>query len=418
MSALDQLFGSELLDNSKVSKPTLEVIGDAEYIGIYFSAHWCGPCRSFTPQLATFYKKMKQANKKFEIVFVSADSDLKSFEEYASSMPWVFLPYEKQDIAKPLNKKFKVQGIPTLVILDKQGKVITTDARGNVMNDPQGAEFPWVPPTLNDILPATTKLVKADKTSITWGDLKGKTVGLYFSAHWCGPCRGFTPKFAETYKKVQEKHKDKFEVVFLSSDRDETSFSSYLSEMPWYALPFEESSKKSKLSQLFDVAGIPCLIFVDPETGEVQNANGRSAISSDPEGNEFPWLPKPVTDLATGADGINESPSLIVYGSSLDKQSQEKLVADLTVVAAKSKADKKDFLFFVAFEEDGVAARIRQLTKVEASSKVQLVLLDIPDDGGFYEFNEKDADASQISVISKFIQDYEEKKLQRKQLSP
>ena len=24
-------------------------------------------------------------------------------------------------------------------------------------------------------------------------------VGLYFSAHWCGPCRGFTPVFAEVH---------------------------------------------------------------------------------------------------------------------------------------------------------------------------------------------------------------------------
>jgi hypothetical protein len=59
------------------------------------------------------------------------------------------------------------------------------------------------------------------------------------------------------------------------------------------------------------------------------NDGSKIFASSDPEGNEFPWLPKPVTNLATGADGINESPSLIVYGSSLDKQSQEKLVEEL-----------------------------------------------------------------------------------------
>ena len=34
--------------------------------------------------------------------------------------------------------------------------------------------------------------------------LAGKTIGIYFSAHWCPPCRGFTPKFAETYKKIKE----------------------------------------------------------------------------------------------------------------------------------------------------------------------------------------------------------------------
>ena len=57
-------------------------------------------------------------------------------------------------------------------------------------------------------------------------DLKGKTVGIYFSAHWCPPCRGFTPQLAEQYKKLKAKGKD-FEIVFASSDRDEASFKEY-----------------------------------------------------------------------------------------------------------------------------------------------------------------------------------------------
>merc|ERR1719253_707593 len=29
--------------------------------------------------------------------------------------------------------------------------------------------------------------------------LGGKTIGLYFSAHWFPPCRGFTPQLAKAY---------------------------------------------------------------------------------------------------------------------------------------------------------------------------------------------------------------------------
>jgi len=34
---------------------------------VYFSAHWCPPCRQFTPQLARFYQQAKQAGRKFEV---------------------------------------------------------------------------------------------------------------------------------------------------------------------------------------------------------------------------------------------------------------------------------------------------------------------------------------------------------------
>ncbi|CAF4423383.1 unnamed protein product, partial [Rotaria sp. Silwood2] len=58
-----------------------------------------------------------------------------------------------------------------------------------------------------------------------------------FSAHWCPPCRAFTPKLAELYKEAQTTSSS-FRVVFVSCDRDEESFNAYRAEMPWSAVPF------------------------------------------------------------------------------------------------------------------------------------------------------------------------------------
>ena len=88
----------------------------------------------------------------------------------------------------------------------------------------------------------------------------GKTIGFYFSAHWCPPCRAFTPKLAEIYKEAQAISKS-FRIVFVSSDRDEDSFKEYRSTMPWPAVPlnhgaliksyFQCSGKKQKEESLF-----------------------------------------------------------------------------------------------------------------------------------------------------------------------
>ena len=88
---------------------------------------------------------------------------------------------------------------------------------------------------------------KGSREEVPVGSLdgEGKVLGLYFSAHWCPPCRGFTPKLAEWYTKLTTGPlKDKFEIVFVSSDRDEDSFDSYFDEMPWLALPYSAREHK------------------------------------------------------------------------------------------------------------------------------------------------------------------------------
>lgn len=117
----------------------------------------------------------------------------------------------------------------------------------------------------------------------------GKVVGLYFSAHWCPPCRGFTPALAEFYDNVK-KASDKLEIVFVSSDRDETSFKEYFDTMPWKALPFSDRGKKEELSTKFEVRGIPTFIILNGDTAEVVDAQGRATVSAHPDGSGCPWL--------------------------------------------------------------------------------------------------------------------------------
>jgi nucleoredoxin len=97
----------------------------------------CYPCSGFTPKLAQYYRDLKAAGKNLEVVFVSSDRDEHSFNEYYGEHPWLALPFGDRDRKGKLSQKYKVQGIPTLVFLGEDGKVITANGREKVMTDPE-----------------------------------------------------------------------------------------------------------------------------------------------------------------------------------------------------------------------------------------------------------------------------------------
>eukprot|EP00961_Rhodomonas_salina_P217914 2944586-Rhodomonas_salina.2 len=70
-------------------------------------------------------------------------------------------------------------------------------------------------------------LVRPDGTEVNREEvLKGKYLGLYFSAAWCQPCKIFTPQLVKLYTRLSALRGD-FEIVFLSDDRDENAFKKY-----------------------------------------------------------------------------------------------------------------------------------------------------------------------------------------------
>ena len=115
-------------NNGKIKK---EDVIKNELIGIYFSAHWCGPCKAFTPKLAQFYKKVNSEKKQIEIIFNSLDKDLKTFKEYFSTMPWIATPYESQERGQ-IEQVCGILGIPLLVIFDNKGNIIDDNGKNVV----------------------------------------------------------------------------------------------------------------------------------------------------------------------------------------------------------------------------------------------------------------------------------------------
>jgi len=381
-------------------KPTGEALAGKTAIGIYFSAHWCPPCRGFTPKLGEMFKNAFEA-KGMAIVFVSSDRDEGAFKEYYGEMPWMALPYAARDKKDSLSKKFKVQGIPSFVIINPEGETITTDGRSAVMEDPEGERYPWIPPT-----PAEKAKMNRDALGDLIGAAGGKPIGLYFSAHWCPPCRGFTPKLAEYYKNGL---KDKMEIIFVSSDRDEASFKEYHGEMPWPALPFEKRKEKELLSKSCGVQGIPCFAVLNPD-GSVITTDGRSKVVKDPKGDNFPegWLPQPFNDVNDDPSDLNEEKCVVALGGESAMVAAVKAVAVEQHLATGKDLEKMAMRFFEA-PAGSVTDQIRKLTKIDSGNK--LLLLDIPAGGKFYVCEGAAADAAAVKA---FIADIEAGKVEQR----
>jgi nucleoredoxin len=132
-------FMSRMLPNQILSKATQGLVSTSEtlagkVVGIYFSAHWCGPCRNFTPQLAQLYNECKRLGKDFEVLFCSADSDEDEFLGYfQKEMPWYAVPYD-DPTREQIQSTFQVNGIPKLSILAPSGRFIVENAAGQALS--------------------------------------------------------------------------------------------------------------------------------------------------------------------------------------------------------------------------------------------------------------------------------------------
>jgi len=111
-------FSASTLDGRTVA---LADFRGQKKVVVTFWASWCGPCRMEMPNLIQFYKNNHSDSSDFEILAVSIDEDPKEAQNFATAMKLNFpvLIDARQKIANA----YGVEGIPTMFVIDKAGKV-------------------------------------------------------------------------------------------------------------------------------------------------------------------------------------------------------------------------------------------------------------------------------------------------------
>ena len=225
-------------------------------------------------------------------------------------------------------------------------------------------------------------LVKKDGAEVKTTDLSTKTgavIGLYFSAHWCPPCRGFTPKLAAVYEDIKKAHQD-FEIVFISSDNSEDEFKSYLDEMPWLALPFDNKEENTRCSEKFEIEGLPTLVILDAENGNVISTDGRSIIE-DYGADAFPF-DETRLQACKEEKNIKKEKALAELGSlsiigpltTIDNEAD-----DLDVQSISNRCEALAIAFLFKDNDHGSSVVISKLTEVQKSlGKDKLGLIVVP----------------------------------------
>lgn len=142
----ERLFGSELVVAGMQRSPVNELLEAKRNVAILFAADWCGPCRQFVPKLIKVYERLRRRNKnKLEVVWVSASRTEDAYQSYHAQMPWPAMTFNLERLSA-LQQALNVVAFPSLLILDSDGKLITSDGVTKVSGDPYGLGFPYRTP--------------------------------------------------------------------------------------------------------------------------------------------------------------------------------------------------------------------------------------------------------------------------------
>jgi thiol-disulfide isomerase/thioredoxin len=122
-------ISGKLLDGTELDWASYE----GKVVLVDYWATWCGPCRAEVPNVLENY--LKYHDRGFEVIGISLDDQRSDAEEYVkqTNIPWPSLFEENTGESgwqNPMAVKYGITGIPTVILIDQQGNVVSLNARG------------------------------------------------------------------------------------------------------------------------------------------------------------------------------------------------------------------------------------------------------------------------------------------------
>jgi peroxiredoxin len=133
---VDKKIGDKIADFAQADTDG-KLISVADFKGKYllidFWASWCVPCRKENPNLVSAYQKYKQ--KGFDILGVSLDKDKANWLAAikADGLTWRHVS-DLQGWDNEVSKMFKITAVPSNILIDREGKIIALNLRGQALN--------------------------------------------------------------------------------------------------------------------------------------------------------------------------------------------------------------------------------------------------------------------------------------------
>jgi len=119
-----------LLDGSAFEQKSLA----GKVVLVDFWATWCGPCVAEIPNMLEQYEKYHA--KGFEVIGISLDEEKEKVDAFVAEkkIPWPIL-YAGKGWQDPVAQFYGISGIPQLILIGRDGNVITLNARGEKLGE-------------------------------------------------------------------------------------------------------------------------------------------------------------------------------------------------------------------------------------------------------------------------------------------